>query len=269
MKFVLLSILVLVLSLFIAIGITILLNIAFKKKINVFLNIAIIIIIFLVVLGLSFYGYFMNPAKASEKANDYLVSSEEVSVTKIDYGYYFDGSGEDDLLIFYPGARVEKEAYAPLMFELAKNGVDTIIVEMLMNFPVLGKYKANKIIDDYDYKNYYISGHSLGGIMAGELAAKNDNIRGVIFMAAYPTKKLDANVRVLSLYGSNDKVLSMDQYDKNKKNFPSDYKELVINGGNHSQFGSYGNQSGDGKADITFEEQQEIIVNEIINFIVL
>ena len=211
----------------------------------------------------------MNPAKASEKANDYLVGTEEVSVTKIDYGYYFDGSGEDDLLIFYPGARVEKEAYAPLMFELAKNGVDTIIVEMPLNFPFLGKDKASKVISNYEYKNYYISGHSFGGVMAGEFVAKNDKITGVIFMGSYPTKKLNDNVKALSLYGSNDKVLSMDQYNKNKKNFPSDYKELIIEGGNHSQFGSYGNQSGDGKADITFEEQQEIIINEIINFIVL
>ncbi|MBQ9899835.1 MAG: alpha/beta hydrolase [Acholeplasmatales bacterium] len=267
MKFIIISIIVLVLALVIALGITILLNIVFKKKLNIYLNILISLSLFIVVLGLSFYAYFENPSKAKSEARDYLVSTEDVSVSKIDLGYYFDGSGTDDLIIFYPGARVEMEAYAPMMYKLAENGVDTIIVKMPFNFPMFGKDKANKIINEYEYKNYYISGHSLGGIMAGEYIVKTDKIAGIIFMASYSTKKINDNVKALSLYGSNDKVLSIDQYNKNKKNFPSNYEELVIEGGNHSQFGLYGKQQGDGKADISFSEQQDIIINKIVDFV--
>ena len=103
--------------------------------------------------------------------------------------------------------------------------------------------------------------------MAGEYIVKTDKIAGIIFMASYPTKKINDNVKALSLYGSNDKVLSIDQYNKNKKNFPSNYEEVVIEGGNHSQFGLYGKQQGDGKADITYEEQQDIIINKIVDFV--
>ena len=206
MKYVLLSIIVIALALVISVGITILINIIFKKKLKIYMNIIISSLLFIIVLVLSFYIYFMNPSKADSKVKDYLVTSEDVAVTKTDYGYYFDGASEDNIIIFYPGARVEMKAYAPLMYELAKNGVDTILVQMPFNFPIFGKDKANKIINKYDYKNYYIAGHSLGGIMAGEYAAKSDKISGVIFMASYPTKKLSDNIKAMSLYESNDKV---------------------------------------------------------------
>ena len=49
--------------------------------------------------------------------------------------------------------------------------------------------------------------------------------------------------------------------------FPSNYEELVIEGGNHSQFGLYGKQQGDGTANISFSEQQDIIINKIVDFV--
>ena len=40
----------------------------------------------------------------------------------------------------------------------------------------------------------------------------------------------------------------------------------MIDGGNHAQFGDYGEQDGDGKATITPEEQQRQTAEEIVNF---
>ncbi|MCF0238629.1 MAG: hypothetical protein HUK24_08520 [Sphaerochaetaceae bacterium] len=47
---------------------------------------------------------------------------------------------------------------------------------------------------------------------------------------------------------------------------PSIWKEFVIEGGNHSGFGSYGHQKGDGISTITKEEQWEITVKQIVEF---
>lgn len=268
MKFLVLAIVVAVLALFIAVVLTILINILFKKKLNIYIDIILILFLFAGVLCGSFFIYFGNPSKAKDGAKKYLESTTEVEVTKTDFGYFFDGSGTGSALIFYPGARVEAEAYAPIMYMLAERGIDTFIVKMPFNFPMLGMYDAKKVIDNYEYDNYYISGHSLGGIMAANYSAKNEKISGVITMAAYPTKKLPDRVKVLSIYGSNDKVLSMKDYDKYKKNFSNGFEEIVIDGGNHSQFGLYGLQKGDGEAKITAEEQHEIVTNEIFNFII-
>jgi len=41
------------------------------------------------------------------------------------------------------------------------------------------------------------------------------------------------------------------------------YEEYCIDGGNHAQFGSYGEQAGDGAAAISWEEQINIAVGHI------
>ena len=48
-----------------------------------------------------------------------------------------------------------------------------------------------------------------------------------------------------------------------------DYTEnvLVIAGGNHAQFGNYGPQDGDPPADISAQEQQQIAIGAILDFI--
>ena len=47
----------------------------------------------------------------------------------------------------------------------------------------------------------------------------------------------------------------MKKYKDSYSFLPSDTKELVIKGGCHSYFGSYGSQKGDGKPEISFSEQ--------------
>jgi hypothetical protein len=43
--------------------------------------------------------------------------------------------------------------------------------------------------------------------------------------------------------------------------------EVIIDGGNHAQFGYYGNQSGDNPSKISPEKQQNQSVDEIVKFI--
>ena len=45
------------------------------------------------------------------------------------------------------------------------------------------------------------------------------------------------------------------KYDGNKSNLPSDFIEVVIEGGCHAYFGMYGAQEGDGKPMISNEKQ--------------
>lgn len=79
---------------------------------------------------------------------------------------------------------------------------------------------------------------------------------GLLLFASYSTKDLsNTDLKVLSLYGSNDGVLNLESYEKNKINLPSSTHEEVIIGGNHAQFGSYGKQEGGDKATISAEIQ--------------
>ena len=178
---------------------------------------------------------------------------------------YGEPSESDVALIFYPGGNVDPYAYEDLCNSLAQNGIPVIVAKMPMKLAIFGINSANGIIKDYpDVDHWYIGGHSLGGAMAAIWTAKHqDDVDGVIFLAAYSTKDLD--VPVLSIYGSNDGVLNMKNYQKNLSRL-SNVEEYIIEGGNHCQFGSYGFQKGDNEATISHEEQIYKTVESIVSF---
>ena len=179
---------------------------------------------------------------------------------------YGDPTSSDVAVIFYPGGNVDPYAYEDLCNSLAQNGIPVIVAKMPVKLAIFGINSANGIISDYPYvDNWYLCGHSLGGAMAAVWSAKHqDDVRGLVFLAAYSTKEL--GLPVLSIYGSNDGVLKMDNYRKNLKNL-SDVEEHIIEGGNHCQFGSYGFQKGDNEATISNGEQIEKTVTLIVDFI--
>ena len=95
-----------------------------KKFLKIFFSIIIILVIL-------FYVYFyVGVYKADEEVLNYLKSSDNVEVSKMKDGYFFDGPGTDEILIFYPGAKVEEKAYAKILFELSKNEIDCFLIKM-------------------------------------------------------------------------------------------------------------------------------------------
>ena len=201
-----------------------------------------------------------------ENVQEYLQTKDSVSVTEMPEGLYLDGPGNETALIFYPGAKVEYTAYLPLLSELADQGIDCFLIKMPCNLAFFGQNKAKKIMDSYEYDHWYLSGHSLGGAMAASYASGYlESLNGLVLLAAYPTKSLKSDsFSVLSLYGSEDGVLNMEKVEEGKAYMPVDYAEVCIEGGNHAQFGNYGEQKGDHAADISREEQQAQTVEAIL-----
>ena len=237
-----------------------------NKKLKIFLYIVLALIIVIAGFGIWYINDY-SPADAS--VNAYLNGTDNVSVEKIDNGLFLDGPGNESALIFYPGAKIEYTAYLPLFTELANDGVDCFIVEMPYNLAIFGYDSANSIRsnDNFTYDKWYISGHSLGGVVASYYVANHSkDFSGLILLASYPAEDLN-NVSVLSIYGSNDKVLNQETYDNSKDLMDYNLTEYVINGGNHAQFASYGIQSGDGAASISSESQRKQTEKEILEFI--
>lgn len=161
-------------------------------------------------------------------------------------------------LIFYPGGKVEHLAYAPLLRELAREGITCVLTEMPFDLAVLDMDAAEKARDQVpEIDRWYIGGHSLGGAMAASYAAEHAaDYEGLILLAAYATNDLNnSGLKVISLYGSEDAVLDMEKYREYRANLPENTAEAVLEGGNHAGFGSYGPQEGDGIAAVTAEEQ--------------
>ena len=217
-------------------------------------------------LALAALIYIETYYRADETALAALKTDAIVTVSQTDYGWFFDGPSDDKALIFYPGAKVEEAAYAPLMRALAESGVDACLVKMPGRLAFFGTKKAAAVMEQHDCGHWYIGGHSLGGVAASAFAADNaELLDGVILLASYPTEALDDSLTVVTIYGSNDEVLNLKAYRENLKNVPADASEYVIEGGNHAQFGSYGFQKGDGTAAISAEEQVRETVQAILD----
>ena len=235
----------------------------YRKRIIIFGSIISFILLILVVFAIYFGSYYR-----AVDVESYLESSENVTV--LDEGdLVFKPTGEIKAgLIFYPGAKVEYTSYSPLMYELAKEGIMCVLVEMPLNFAIFGVDKAKDIMSDYDeISKWYLMGHSLGGAMIASFAGENsENVAGLILLAAYSTTDV-SSIDTLLIYGSNDLVLNKEKYEECKKNLSDSFIESIIIGGNHANFASYGKQKSDGEATISIDEQIDLTVQSIIGFI--
>ncbi|HGI5052316.1 TPA: alpha/beta hydrolase [Streptococcus agalactiae] len=172
-------------------------------------------------------------------------------------------------IIFYQGALVEEEAYSQLARDLADKGDNTYILKTPLNLPVLSPHKAKTIINQNHLTNVYLAGHSLGGVVASQ-NAKVAPVRGLILLASYPSRKSDLShkkLRVLSITASNDHILNWEKYEEAKKRLPNSSTFRTIVGGNHSRFGNYGHQKGDGKATLSHKSSEKQLATFISNFI--
>lgn len=197
-----------------------------------------------------------------------LVCDEEIRVSQENGRLVFSPEKAEAGFIFYPGGKVEYTAYAPLMRALAEEGILCVVPHMPLNLAVLDADAAEDIPRS-EIENWFIGGHSLGGAMAANYAAKHpEEFEGLVLLAAYSTQDLkETGLSVLSLYGSADGVLDLGKYEEYRTNLPEDTLETILDGGCHACFGSYGPQEGDGEHTLTWEEQTNLTAAYILEII--
>ena len=170
-------------------------------------------------------------------------------------------------LILYPGGKVDHEAYLPLAMAIAGRGVSVVICEMPLRLAILNVNGADGVFDLLpEVSDWYIGGHSLGGSMAASYLKGHPEIRGLVLLGSYSTADV-SDRPTLSIYGSEDGVMNREKYEKYKSNLGEDLTEIVIEGGCHAYFGTYGMQKGDGTPTISAEDQINLTAEYIADFI--
>lgn len=207
-----------------------------------------IVLLVLAILTGAFSWYVSDYYRAEDVALEVLAQDSAIDVqdnlTILSPSY-----PTDTAVIFYPGAKVEAEAYLPLLDQIRQTGVTCVLVDMPFRMAIFDADAAEEVIARFpEIQHWYIAGHSMGGAMASQFASDHpDQIDGLILMGAYiygdyPDEK------TLTIYGSlNQSVEDHIDYTENI---------VEIEGGNHAQFGNYGPQKGDLPATISAEEQQ-------------
>ena len=224
------------------------------------------VLLAVVVVLLGFVVWAETPPSLTPEAFDALDSDTSVTVSIGNWLVFTPVSSNVSTgFIIYPGGRVDFRSYAPSAHAIAAEGYLVIIPRMPLNLAVFGMGIANDVIGHYrNISPWAVGGHSLGGTMAAQFAYENPTkIKGLVLWAAYPASGTDlskSNLLVTTIHGSNDGLVSTSQIESSLKLLPPSTLRVEIAGGNHAQFGWYGDQAGDNAATITRETQQNLTV---------
>ena len=216
-------------------------------------------------LGIAaFLVYFSQSHAPSPDAVAAMQSSDSVSVTE--KGSLVTLMPKDQPkagLVFYPGARVQAAAYAGRLRPLAENGYAVFIVKFPLNLAIFGRERAGQVIAAHpEIQHWAVGGHSLGGAFASAFLQDRPDIHGLILYASYPAGDLSKRTDLIavSIYGTRDALATAERINAAKPTMPPQTRYVAIEGGNHSYFGDYGMQPGDGIPTIPREEAARQIV---------
>jgi pimeloyl-ACP methyl ester carboxylesterase len=220
----------------------------------------------LVLLAVGFVVWGETPARPMPDALAALNSDVQVSVTSGDWLVFAPTTSEPTTgFIVYPGGRVDFRAYAPAAHQIAAQGYLVVIVRMPLNLAVFGASRASDVQTAYpQIRHWTIGGHSLGGSMAARFAKTHpDSVQGLALWASYPASSDDlshSGLHVVSIYASQDGLATGEKIEASRHLLPADTAWAQITGGNHAQFGWYGDQAGDHPASISRTDQQAQVV---------
>ena len=231
---------------------------------------------FLLLAGIiGFLVWASTPARPTPAAQAALENSPTVTVSQ-NYWLVFTPTHQipQTGLVLYPGGRVDPRAYAQAAHAVAAAGYLVVITPMPLNLAVLNPDAASEVIAAYpEIKTWAVGGHSLGGAMAARFVFENPQgiddqpVAGLVLWAAYPASGDDLTQRdlaVSSIYGTQDGLADPQTVTAARFLLPADTVWTPIQGGNHAQFGSYGEQAGDNPASISAGDQQSLVVNATI-----
>ncbi len=219
----------------------------------------------------------LNARRATEDARAALVSGDGVVVEE---GEWITLRPEGKLpatgLILFPGAYVEAAAYAPIARLIAARGFLVVLVKPPFSIALLDEEAPAEVMAAYpEVARWAVGGHSLGGVSAAHFAFVHPNAAdALVLWAAGPSRLDDLSGRdlpVLGIYGSRDGVYPLELVPILRDLVPPDAQLVELNGGNHAQFGSYGDgtQGGDLLPSISRAEQERQVADLTAGFLEL
>ncbi|MGM0651895.1 MAG: alpha/beta hydrolase [Bacillota bacterium] len=222
---------------------------------------AVIILVFS-----AFYAYVLNQTYPAEKTYLSEIRAKENLAIKEENKVFVITPAEINpthrAIIFYPGGLVAPEAYLYKMGHVAEClKAPLYVIKAPFNAAIFDVNAAARIMDNYNLDTAWVGGHSLGGISAARFTAENmDIVEGLFLFGSYSDQDLgNFEGKVISIMGDQDLIINRENYEEAKQNLPPRAKIIEVEELNHSDFGNYGLQSGDGQDSFSEEEVIELI----------
>ena len=236
-----------------------------KKVISILKKIILVIAALVVVMIAGLWIYSMDSYEPLEKMHEAIDQIDQAYIKTEDFNEITFTVDEPKMhILFLPGGKVEPESYEYLAISLAIDGYNVTIAKPLFNLAILTPNYFNRFLSET--MDNVVIGHSLGGTVGSMISSSNELVSHVVFLASYPIYDV-SDKEVLIITAENDSVLDSSKIEENIDFLGENHQNIEINGGNHAQFGWYGDQKGDGQATIDTITQQDLIITEIISFI--
>ncbi|MFN3340609.1 MAG: alpha/beta hydrolase [Dietzia sp.] len=211
----------------------------------------------------------------------YAASPERLDVVKTDPRVAYDDRGDVVVLrptsrsdghglVFLAGAKVEPQAYASGLRELAAEGTTVVIVKPFLNLALLESRRLDAFTAHApDIRTWAVGGHSMGGVRACGYASAPEVKQLLLFASYCSTHDLAdrSDLDVLSVHGTRDGLIARESIEDSAVLMPERTRVVHVDGVTHAQFGSYGAQSGDGTPLISDDEAHERITALVLPFL--
>ena len=129
--------------------------------------------------------------------------------------------------------------------------------------------RARSVMENAPDRSWVVAGHSLGGHLAARVVQADPvGADGLVLIGTTHPRDFslaDYAGPVVKIHGTRDRIAPLERSRQNAGNLPEAVEWVAIEGGNHSQFGYYGFQLGDGRARITREQQQDQVLGVLLD----
>ena len=228
----------------------------------------LVLVVALIVIG--FVAWAETPLGPSPEAITALQSDANVTVTTDNFITFQPVNLKPSTaFIFYPGGRVDYRSYAAPLRAIAEQGYLVVLLPVRLNLAFFDINAAEPVFEKYpEIKYWAVGGHSLGGVASALFAKDYPQVEGLVFWASYPADDSlkNSSLKMISIYGTED-MAGMGKFDETKSFLTADAQYVVIDGGNHAQFGDYGPQPGDNAALISRADQQAQVTQATSDFL--
>ncbi|UOQ59398.1 alpha/beta hydrolase [Leucobacter rhizosphaerae] len=172
-------------------------------------------------------------------------------------------------LVFLAGAKVEPEAYIGTFESLVASGTSVVIVRPFINLAIFETRPFEDFTNQLpDVERWAVGGHSQGGVKACSYA-EDPEVSALVLLASYCSLgdlSTRTDLAALSVSGGEDRLVTPDKIADAAPLMPADSTYVELEGVSHAQFGSYGEQPGDGTPTVEDAEAQRLIGEALVDF---
>lgn len=226
----------------------------------------------------AFTGWSAIAFRASAEARQALASDARAEVTRGEGVVRMTSRDQPPRrtgLIFFPGGLVDPAAYAPLVRAAVEAGFPAVIVELPRrgafggaDDPRVFERARTAMASAPGVRTWIAAGHSRGGAVAARFARDGAPLAGLVLIGTSHPRDFSLaalTIPVVKVLGSRDCVAEVEKSEANRRLLPPATRWIVIDGANHSQFGSYGFQPGDCFASIDRARQRALTVEAMLD----